>query len=52
MIEKVQVTDHHFVALLSDKEHHDLKVRVAESGMIQKEWIRMAITEKLNRQEG
>ena len=41
------VQDRHFVTPLTDEEVRKLKVRVAQSGLTQKQWISRAIREKL-----
>lgn len=51
MSEQTVAADRHFVAPLSDQEAHDLKVKVAESGLKQKHWIRMAIIAQLYKEE-
>ena len=43
------VQDRHFVAPLTDEEMRELKVRVAQSGLKQKQWISQAIREQLKR---
>ncbi|KKL99248.1 hypothetical protein LCGC14_1816320 [marine sediment metagenome] len=41
------VQDRHFIAPLTDEEMRELKVRVAQSGLKQKQWISRAIREQL-----
>jgi len=52
MYENVRVvSDRHFVAPLTDEEHHRVKVQAVKANTKIKHWVGKAIRDKLEREE-
>ena len=49
MNETDSVTDRHFIVPLSDVDFYEMKVQAAKADMKQKEWVALAIKEKLDK---